>query len=224
MKRTLAIFAKQPAAGLVKTRLAEATSPAWACRAYEALLLDALDRLESFALRRVIVYDPPESKAYFEQQAAGRFELVPQRPGDLGARLAAFFKEEFHQGTQAVVVIGADSPTLPTAFLTQAYVELARSDVVLVPAMDGGYCLIGCRRFLPGVFEGIAWGTDRVLEQTCERVHQQGLRLGLLPPWYDVDTLADWQMLRGHVAALLASGTDPLLPRTLELLSQPPEK
>jgi uncharacterized protein len=224
MKRTLGLFAKQPVPGQVKTRLAEVTSPEWACRVYEAFLLDTLDRLHSFALRRVIAFDPPEASTYFEQVAAGRFELTPQHPGDLGARLRGFFDKEFRSGARAVVAVGADSPSLPTALIAQAFAELARADVVLGPATDGGYYLIGCGTQTPALFDGIDWGTEWVLEQTCARIHRSGARLALLAPWYDVDTLADWQTLRGHMAALLAAGTDPQLPRTLALLSHPPQK
>jgi rSAM/selenodomain-associated transferase 1 len=224
MKRTLAIFAKEPTPGAVKTRLAGETSAEWACRVCEAFLLDTLDRLRTFDVRRVIAFDPPSAVSRFEHLAAGEFELTPQTSGDLGQRLAGFLESEFHQGSRAVVIVGADSPTLPATIIAQAFAELARADLVLGPATDGGYYLIGCGRLVPALFEGIAWGSERVLEQTCERAHRLGLRLATLAPWYDVDTLSDWRMLRGHVAALLASGQDPQARRTLELLTAAPEK
>lgn len=219
MNRTLGVFAKQPAPGEVKTRLAAATSPAFAAHVAAAFLADALVRFQNLAIRRVVVYTPKEAEAVFRELVAGRYELSPQAEGDLGRRLAAFFQSEFEAGAHAVVAVGADSPTLPVHFLNQAFAELAWADVVLGPTADGGYYLAGCARRLPPIFDGIDWGTSRVLEQTADRVKARGLRLALLPPWYDVDTLDDWQALRGHVAALRLAGVDPQLPHTEELLA-----
>jgi hypothetical protein len=218
MQRTLGLFAKQPVAGAVKTRLAAETNPEWACRIYESFLLDTLDRVETLAVRRVLVFDPPETLDTFKQIAGERFILTPQASGDLGARLEAFFADEFRGGARAVVALGVDSPSLPPELIAQAFAELARAGVVLGPATDGGYYLIGCTRLSPELFRNIPWSTATVLEETCRQVHALGLRLALLPPWYDVDTLADWQLLRGHVAAMLTAGIDPHLPRTLALL------
>jgi len=218
MERTLGIFAKQPLAGRVKTRLAADSSPEWACRVCEAFLLDTLDRVRSLAVRRVLVFDPAEAQAFFRGLVGDHFELEAQAVGDLGVRLAAFFQGQFRGGARSVVSIGADSPSLPPEIIAQAFAELARADVVLGPAMDGGYYLLGCRRFVAELFQDIPWSLPEVFEATCRRIHAAQLRLALLPPWYDVDTLADWQMLRGHVAAMLSAGIDPRLPRTLALL------
>jgi rSAM/selenodomain-associated transferase 1 len=218
MTRTLGVFAKQPLPGRVKTRLAAARSPAWAAEVSEAFLLDLLDQLQTLTVRRVLAYDPPEALAYFQQAAGQRFDLVPQGEGDLGDRLARFVTREFDAGARAVVVVGTDSPTLPITLVAQAYAELARADVVLGPAADGGYYLIGCSRPLPFLFAGIDWGTPRVLEQTVGRLAPYALRLALLTPWYDVDTLDAWHALRGHIAALRAAGLDPRVPRTEALL------
>jgi glycosyltransferase A (GT-A) superfamily protein (DUF2064 family) len=81
--------------------------------------------------------------------------------------------------------------------------------VVMGPSTDGGYYLIGCARRVPPLFEGIAWSTSRVLADTMAALQDPQWRLSLLPPWYDVDTLDDWRMLQGHVAALRRAGLDP---------------
>jgi glycosyltransferase A (GT-A) superfamily protein (DUF2064 family) len=93
---------------------------------------------------------------------------------------------------------------------------LKSCDIVLGPATDGGYYLLGVARRLPPIFEGMTWGADSVLRQTLARL-DSSWRLSLLPPWYDVDTLADWRMLCGHLAALQRAGRDPNLPRTTAL-------
>lgn len=215
--RTLGLFAKEPRPGQVKTRLAAATSPAWAAAVADAFLRDFADRLAGLDCRRCLVY--VGAPAYFAEVAAGRYDLVPQQAGDLGQRLSSFMADELAAGTEAVVVVGADSPTMPPGLAEQAFAELERADVVLGPATDGGYYLLGCHR-LPPVFGGIAWGTSRVLAETVARL-DPSWRLALLPPWYDVDTLDDWRMLCGHLAALRRAGIDPGLPRT-EALDSPP--
>jgi glycosyltransferase A (GT-A) superfamily protein (DUF2064 family) len=106
---------------------------------------------------------------------------------------------------------------LPVAFIKQAFAELDRADVVLGPATDGGYYLVGCARRLPPLFEGIAWGGPRVLLDSIRRLAGSSWRLAVLPPWYDVDTLDDWWALRGHLAALRAAGHDPGVPCTEQL-------
>src|SRR5205807_3280651 len=145
--------------------------------------------------------------------ARGRYDLARQRNGDLGQRMAGFFTEQLEDGAARVVLVGTDSPSLPASFVQQAFHELDSADVVLGPAADGGYYLIGCAGRVPPVFDGVAWGEPRVLLETVARLPAD-YRLALLPPWYDVDTLADWWALRGHLAALRRAGLDPGLPCT----------
>jgi rSAM/selenodomain-associated transferase 1 len=210
----LGMFAKWPAPGLVKSRLAVDTSPDWAAAVARAFLLDLLERFASVPVRRVLAFSPPEAATPFSELVQGRFALVPQAHGDLGERLAHFVCDQLDAGAERVVLIGTDSPTLPRAFVEDAFAHLDRAEVVIGPATDGGYYLIGCRRFVPELFQGIAWGTEHVLRETVTRVRELGLRLAVLPPWYDVDTLADWEMLRGHLAALQHSGVLAEVPHT----------
>lgn len=218
--RILGLFAKQPRPGQVKTRLAADTSAAWAARAAEAFLLDLLDRLTAIHARRVLAYDPPGSEDFFLPLANARFELAPQTPGNLGERMAGFFTCQLEQA-ERVVLVGSDAPSLPLDFIEQAFTALADADVVLVPASDGGYCLIGCARRLPPIFHNVRWSTEHVLADTIRCLQGTDQRLVLLPPWYDVDTLADWYALRGHLAALAHAGLDPGLPR-IRALEDPP--
>jgi rSAM/selenodomain-associated transferase 1 len=210
------VFAKRPAAGLVKTRLARATSPAWAAEVAAAFLQDSLDRLSGVEARRVLAFSPPEAESFFAGLARERFHLTPQSAGDLGQRMEAFFADELRKQSGPVVLVGTDSPTLPLSIIEQAFAELTRAEVVIGPATDGGYYLIGCARYPPPVFEGIAWGAHRVLSETVARLGN--VRLALLPPWYDVDTIEDWSMLCGHLAALRQAGFDPELPHVERLI------
>src|SRR5262249_8525270 len=136
----------------------------------------------------------------------------------LGARLAGFVADEIRAGADSVVLVGTDSPTLPVAFVERAFQELDRSNVVLGPATDGGYYLVGCARRVPPIFDGVTCGGPHVLAERVARLAGPSWRLAVLPPWYDVDTLDDWRMLRGHLAALRRAGIDPGVPHTEDLL------
>jgi rSAM/selenodomain-associated transferase 1 len=216
--RVLGLFAKEPRPGHVKTRLAAETSPGWAAEVAEAFLRDAVLRLGGVDARRVLAFAPAGAEPYFTNVVGDRFALTPQAEGDLGRRLAMFFREQFAGGAGALVVVGSDSPTVPLTFVEEAFERLADADVVLGPATDGGYYLIGTSREVAGLFDDIAWGSSRVLCETVNRVASDGGRLAVLPPWYDVDTLNDWQMLRGHVAGLRRAGQNPGVPDTERLL------
>ncbi|MCS6852365.1 MAG: TIGR04282 family arsenosugar biosynthesis glycosyltransferase [Gemmataceae bacterium] len=215
----LGVLAKWPQPGRVKTRLAAGTSPEWAAAVAAALLRDSLERWSAVSARRVLVYAPRESQAAFAELAAGRFALVPQVEGDLGERMAAFFRDQFAAGARAVILLGTDSPTLPVDLVRDSFALLRKADVVLGPATDGGYYLVGCRR-MPPIFEGVTWGSSDVLRQTVTRLGPDW-RLAVLPPWYDVDTWDDWRLLRGHVAALRRAGIEPGL-RHLDQVGEPP--
>jgi rSAM/selenodomain-associated transferase 1 len=210
----LGVFAKRPGPGQVKTRLAAETSPAWAAGVAAAFLLDVVRRLSSVAVRRVLAYTPADAEPYFAEISQGRFELAVQADGDLGRRMATFFAGQLDAGARRVVLLGTDSPTLPLAYVEQAFRELERADVVLGPATDGGYYLVGCGPRLPPIFEGLTWGSGGVLADTVASLADPSWRLALLPPWYDVDSFADWQVLLGHVQALRRAGFDPEVPCT----------
>ncbi len=218
-RHVLGLFAKWPAPGAVKTRLA-ASDPAWGARAARAFLLDTIERLAAVDARRVLAFAPAEREAEFAAVVGGRFDLMPQGDGDLGRRMAAFVARQMDAGAEAVVLVGADSPTLPVEYVRQAFAELERVDVVLGPAADGGYYLVGCGPRRPPLFEGVAWGTGRVLADTIANLADPHWRLCLLPPWYDVDAPADWDMLRGHLAALRRAGVDPGAPHTEALVRE----
>ena len=211
-EQVLGLFAKWPTPGEVKTRLAAETTAEWAAAVAAAFLGDIIDRLSALPVQRVLAFAPTEAREHFAGLIGNRFSLCPQDHGDLGQRMAGFVRRQLQAGAEAVVLLGTDSPTLPLAHIEQAFTELRRADVVVGPATDGGYYLLGCSRDVPPLFEDIAWGSSRVLRQTIDRLKDPRWRLGLLPPWYDVDTPQDWDMLCGHLMALRRSGIDPGLP------------
>jgi len=205
-------MARHPVPGRVKTRLAAALGADAACALYRAFVLDLAERLGALPYAVTWAYTPPG--APFAEVVCGA-RCRPQRGGDLGERLAAALGDELAAGPGPVLAIGADAPHIPAAALAEAAAALAGgADVVLGPAADGGYYLIGLGAPAPSLFAGIAWGTSGVLEATRARAAAAGLRTYLLPPSFDVDRVADLARLR----AVLARG-EVRLPRTTDVLA-----
>ena len=136
----------------------------------------------------------------------GDYDLWTQPETDLGTRMQQFFEYAFEYGAHQVILIGSDSPTLPKRFINDAFDSLSRCDVVLGPASDGGYYLIGQSGRSRSLFDNVEWSTPAVLSQSISRIHAASATLELLPPWYDVDDLNSVQMLKGHLEGLAASG------------------
>lgn len=204
----LGLFVKQPVPGRVKTRLAETLGPDRAADLYAGFTGFLVERLRTTGDQRALVFTPNDepSARHFESLAGNEYVAVPQEGADLGERLTRAFDRAFDAGADRVVVIGSDCPLLPPDHVERAFDLLAERDVVLGPAADGGYYLVGLARPLPGLFERIDWSGPHVLRQTIDRLREVDATLGLLPPWYDVDTAEDLAALRGHVAALRAAG------------------
>jgi rSAM/selenodomain-associated transferase 1 len=204
-------MARYPTAGRVKTRLAAALGDERACALYRAFVLDLEERLRAVSYAVTWAYWPPA--APFAALLPGA-RCVTQQGRDLGERMAAVVAAEAAAGAPALIVIGADVPHVPLRILAEARDALmAGMDVVLGPALDGGYYLIGLRAPVPALFARIDWGTSVVLAQTRERARSMGLRSHLLPSNFDVDEPADLDRLR----ALLGRG-EVSLPRTAALL------
>jgi uncharacterized protein len=114
-----------------------------------------------------------------------------QGAGDLGAKMKRAFHDAFQAGAQRVVIIGADCPDLNSELMEVAFDALRRNDIVIGPANDGGYYLIGSRRYFPQPFDRIHWGSEKVLEQTLRRAREAGIQTELLIPLSDIDRPED---------------------------------
>ncbi len=198
----VAIMAKAPRLGEVKTRLCPPLSLADAAELYRRFLLDKIEQVRSLRTASLaIAYTPAEAGAFFEGVAPG-FDLVPQRGADLGDRLANSLGELLERGHRGALAIDSDTPTLPLGFLQEAVDLVARPeiDVVLGPTEDGGYYLIGLRTLHRELFEAMAWSTSQVLPETIRRADAKGLKVACLPPWYDIDTPDDLARLQTALA------------------------
>ena len=193
--RRVALFARPPEAGRVKTRLAPALTPALTLELYRAMLMDALEAGTGVAAERLVWWASapergldPGLQAILER---GTWRERLQVGGDLGARLAHAFADPPAAPGDRTVIMGADCPELDGAALEAALGELERSDAVLGPTTDGGYYLVGLRRPAPELFRDIAWGEGDVLNQTLERAERAGFSVTLLGKLDDVDRPED---------------------------------
>jgi len=210
----LAVFARAPELGRVKTRLCPPFTADEAVRFHRALVEDTLDHLGKLNrpdLSRVLLLSRPLLQATDLDVPRGWMVGI-QSPGDLGAKLSGFFQGAFRREVLRVVVVGCDSPTLPLDVVDDAFEDLTRVDVTLGPAADGGYYLIGARLFLPDLFLAISWGTEDVLRQTRDVLDRLGHRYHLLVPWYDVDRPRDLEKLREEIRYLQRAHPE-LVPR-----------
>jgi rSAM/selenodomain-associated transferase 1 len=186
----LLVVAKRPAPGQTKTRLSPPLLPNQAAALYECFLRDTLDLMRQVSdAQPVVAYLPSSEKAYFAELAPD-FELVLQDGPDLGVRLDNALTHYLQLGYQRVAIMDSDSPTLPANFLVAAFEALEEADVVLGPCDDGGYYLIGLNRPAPRLLREVQMSTSRVVADTLALAAEEGLRVELLPTWYDVDDVA----------------------------------
>ena len=191
MTALLIIFAKEPRPGKVKTRLSPPLSPEAAAQLYHCFLQDILDEMARVAeVRLAVAFSPPTAQVFFRGLAPPGTELFPQEGADLGERMARAFARSFAGGFGPVLLRGSDVPDLPAAVMLEATAVLAagQAQVVLGPATDGGYHLVGLTEPQPALFQGPAWSSSTVLTDTLRLARQLGLRVHLLPPWADIDT------------------------------------
>jgi uncharacterized protein len=194
----VAIMAKAPRPGAVKTRLCPPLLAAEAAALYRCFLLDKIAAVQALSgVRPMVAYTPDEAQAEFAVLAPD-FALVPQRGPDLGARLHTTLASLLAAGHPGAIAVDSDTPTLPREFLQQAVDCLTGPgpDVVLGPTEDGGYYLIGVRAANRALFDDMPWSTAAVLEITLRRAAAAGLQTVCTPAWFDVDTPDDLRRLR----------------------------
>jgi len=185
----VAILAKAPVPGLAKTRLIPAIGAHAATVLQERLTERAVETAAAADIGPLTLWCTPDlTHASFQDLAARLPIVLKQQPdGDLGSRMLGAIAAN----DGPTLVIGTDCPAMSYEHLRAAANALDDADVVLTPAEDGGYVLIGARAVHPEIFSGIAWGTSTVLAETRSRISALGLKAAELPALWDVDTEAD---------------------------------
>lgn len=198
----LVIFAKAPIPGEVKTRLCPPLTPDEAATLHGSFILDMLERTKfavaklQLPFHRYLACAPSSELVFFKiMEERQGVRLLDQVGEDLGQRMHRTFVDLFDKGYTQVLLVGTDVPTLPLSVYQEAIAMLGRSDVVLGPALDGGYYLIGLTKPAEQLFTEIPWSTDQVLAVTQQKAKTLGLSFGLTTAWRDVDTIADLHSL-----------------------------
>jgi rSAM/selenodomain-associated transferase 1 len=183
------LFVKYPKKGEVKHRLSKTLPQEITVELYRNFVLDTLATLKKLHTPVFICCYPPDTFQKIQDWLGTTYHYIPQEGKDLGQRMKHCFEYAFEQGYRRVVLMGTDSPDLPVEFLSNA-LSLRTHDVVLGPAVDGGYYLIGFQNttFVAEAFEGISWSTPAVFEDTLEKIKNASRTISLLPVWSDIDT------------------------------------
>ena len=208
-KHALAIMAKAPRAGKVKTRLSPPLTLAQTAALNICFLKDTAENIAALSPDAVglVSYTPVGDESAFNGLLPESFSLIPQRGDAFGERLLAAAQDILACGFSSVCLIDSDSPTVPHQAYAQAVLELAKPGdrIVLGPSHDGGYYLIGLKHPHPEPFERISWSTPAVAKETRQRCREASLSLVELPLWYDVDDAATLALLNAE----LLSSTPP---------------
>lgn len=202
-RSAIIVMAKAPFPGTVKTRLAGAYDDAEIAALAASFLADTVAAAKLVGPQVFVAYSPEGGQSIMEPIVGEGVSWIRQQGTDLGERMHAVFAEAFEQGFAPLVMVGTDSPTLtPAAY--QAALEILQggtADVVLGPADDGGFYLIGVSAPQPALFNGVLWSGPTVLKQTEKNAECMGLRVREITPWYDVDTPEDLARLRADLSA-----------------------
>jgi rSAM/selenodomain-associated transferase 1 len=193
MKNLFGLLAKYPEPGKVKTRLARHIGGEGAARVYKIIAEHVFrdtspDRDAGFG--RMIFYSPPGDEGRFESWIPGE-GLLPQRGRDIGEIMENALQDLFDRGASKAVITGVDIPDLNRTIISDAFLKLENADVVIGPAEDGGYYLIGMKTEYPEIFQGISWSTGKVFDETVRIIERMGLSYSTVKMLSDVDRIGD---------------------------------
>lgn len=190
MKPALIIFARRPVEGKVKTRLAKTIGSSEALSVYRQLLNYTHSVLLTVDADRFVYYsDEIDEKDHWLNR---HYFKRLQAEGDLGDKMKQAFDELFQMGYQKVIILGTDCPELESQHIQNAINELEEKDVVIGPAKDGGYYLLGKKKMIADLFSNKLWSTDQVFNQTLSDLERLNISYSLLSTLTDIDEEADW--------------------------------
>jgi hypothetical protein len=215
------MLATDPKSGTVKPALAEELGAPTAVKVYRSFVMDLCERFSHLSAdSRVLAYAPRGARKSVGLLASPEWRLVQQEGSSRGQVLANLFEEAFRLGHRRAVVLVTDCPTVPDAFVIEAFDRLLIDDVVLGPTTQGGVYLVGLSLERPELFLGVNFGAAGVFDALVERAEAFGLVLGLVPHWYDVNDRAGLDLLASHLRALAVAGGEGVPKRTQTLLQR----
>ena len=197
----LLVFSKYPVAGKAKTRLIPALGAKVAAQLHRRMAENSIDMARKWKLnnsrnRHITIHYTGTNEKNFRSWLGPDLDYQEQPQGDLGQRMSSAVATEFSNGVNHVIGIGTDVPTLSPDLLRQADKNLKDHDLTIGPAIDGGYYLIGMKRFIPELFVDIDWGTDKVYQQTLQVATRLGLKIATLPTLSDIDLPDDLDSIK----------------------------
>jgi rSAM/selenodomain-associated transferase 1 len=199
----IGIFCKTPAAGQSKTRLSPPLRPEECATLSACFIRDLAGTIHELThdggVTGYAVFTPAGTETALRALLPPGFRLLPQSDGDFGTRLATATRELLASHAGAILVNG-DSPTLPASILRAAVAATRRGEIVLSPALDGGYTLIGVSKLHARLYQDIPWSTPEVHRKTVERAAEIGQPVVNVPGWYDVDDAASLALLESELA------------------------
>lgn len=201
-RNKLLLFAKAPLPGQAKTRLSPPLTAEEAATMAEAFLLDTLEMIETIKLNaeKIIYYTPKTAADYFSPLRSGNWQIKPQQGRSLKMKITNAFRIEVGNTNQPVIIIGSDSPTLPPQYLEEALIKLRSTDLVVGPALDGGFYLIGMNKFYPELLKPVILSKPESCDKLLESAARIGLTFKKLPEWYDLDLFEDLKRINGPVS------------------------
>jgi len=195
-EKLLILFLKYPEAKKVKTRLGRDIGYARAARLYEKMVLQQISDLTSDSYELALYVDDRHDIAAYKEKFGGNGSYFYQKGKDLGERMAQAMEESFQLGYGRVILMGSDVPLVDVLAINSFFDHLLTADMVIGPATDGGYYMIGFQNTIDisPVFKNIAWSTERVFESTMAKVTQTHLKVQVEKIWFDLDTLEDLEV------------------------------
>ncbi len=193
MQRRVLLFIRAPELGRVKTRLEKKMDAKTVLTLYKHFVEDTMESLTAGGHDIIVFFSPLHKEPAVRAWLGDTIHFQPQTGRNLGEKMRNAFSTVFAMGLDQAVLMGSDSPDIDIGIIDEAYAFLENRDVVIGPAEDGGYYLIGFQKkaFDGDVFSGIDWGTEHVYQQTLQHVHDAGLITHVLPVWQDIDTFED---------------------------------
>lgn len=194
VRKQIVIFTRFPKPGFAKTRLIPELSATGAALLQQRMTEHIIDQAARFAGKQPVQIEiryQDGNENIMRNWLGPGYRYQAQGGGDLGAKMSRAFTEAFQAGMQTVLVLGTDCPSISREIIDKALTSLSTRDLVLGPARDGGYYLIGLSRTAPELFTGIPWGTDKTLQATLSKAGKSGLSFLLLEQLIDIDRPGD---------------------------------